>query len=78
MLEGHIKELQSLLNQNPDLIKLSSPFAHGANLLYYLAANGVETHRQISSYNAANIVELLLIQGVNIDVTIKSMEDLVL
>ena len=42
MLEGCIKELQSLLNQNPDLIKLSSPFAHGANLLFSLAANDVE------------------------------------
>jgi len=41
----------------------SSNFGHRAKLIHYIAANGVETYRQITPFNLVAITELLLDQG---------------
>ena len=40
-----------------------SSFGHGATLLHYLGANGVETHRQVTPLNAPEIARHLIAHG---------------
>ena len=63
MIEGKLIKLKYLLTTNPDLLTAQSAFQHKAGLLHYLAANGVETHRQITPYNAVEIARYLLQNG---------------
>ena len=63
MLSGDIVQLEMRLLQAPQLVNANSPFGHQAGLIHYIAANGVETHRQITPYNAPEILQLLLDMG---------------
>ncbi len=45
ILHGDVATLERLLRENPELIRIRSPRKHGATLLQYLAANGVERQR---------------------------------
>jgi hypothetical protein len=67
---GDESELRSLLQRYPDLVRARStrvtphdPPQHRATLLHYLAANGVEGHRQRSPQNAAEVARVLLKAG---------------
>ncbi len=62
-LSGNLKKLDQLVRENPDLVTQRSQFGHGATLLVYMAANGVETWRQVVPANAASILQYLLDAG---------------
>ena len=51
-LSGNLKKLDALLREKPELVTQRSQFGHGATLLIYMAANGVETWRQVVPANA--------------------------
>jgi ankyrin repeat protein len=70
VINGDVAALRSLLDANPALVDARStrvtphdPPRHRATLLHYLAANGVEDHRQRSPANAVEIARLLLERG---------------
>ncbi|MEM9197844.1 MAG: hypothetical protein AAGD12_08330 [Pseudomonadota bacterium] len=63
MLAGELETLVTLLGETPDLVRQRSAFGHGATLLHYLGANGVETHRQRVPLNAVEIAAALIAAG---------------
>jgi ankyrin repeat protein len=70
VIDGDAATLSRLLGEDPALVRARStrvncfdPPVHGATLLHYLAANGVETYRQRSPSNAVEIAKLLLEAG---------------
>lgn len=74
VVDGDIPALRTLLQEDPDLVRRHSsrvthfnPPVHGAMLLHYLAANGVEGHRQRSPTNAVAVAKLLLDCGADPD-----------
>jgi hypothetical protein len=62
---GRAKQLIDLLAEHPDLAARRSAYGHGATLLHYMAANGVEIRRQVVPANAAEITAALLAAGAN-------------
>ena len=70
VIDGDIDCLNRLVHEHPELIAARStritpfdPPVHGATLLHYLSANGVEGYRQRSPANAVDIARLLLDRG---------------
>ena len=70
VVDGDAATLAALLQQHPDLVRARStrvtagnPPVHGATLLHYVAANGVEDERQRSPRNAPAIATMLLEAG---------------
>src|SRR5690349_236786 len=55
IIKGDIKTLKRLLRDDPRLVQARSQRQHGATLLHYVSANGVEGYRQKTP---ANIVEI--------------------
>jgi uncharacterized protein (DUF2132 family) len=66
MLAGEERPLRHALAVDAGLARRRSPFAHGATLLHYLAANGVETERQVSPLNAPELAVALLEAGADV------------
>ncbi|MGH7446780.1 MAG: ankyrin repeat domain-containing protein, partial [Longimicrobiales bacterium] len=60
---------ESLLRAHADLVEQRSTRAHGAPLLHYVAANGVEDYRQLTPANAVDVARLLLDSGAEVDAT---------
>jgi ankyrin repeat protein len=74
VIDGDIITLAGLLRDHPDLVRARStrvtqgdPPVHGATLLHYVAANGVEDERQRSPNNAPEIAKMLLAAGADPD-----------
>lgn len=74
VVNGWVKELQVLLRRDPELVGPRSarvtkfdPPVHGAMLLHYVAANGVEGHRQKTPATAVEIARTLLEAGAEPD-----------
>jgi ankyrin repeat protein len=74
VIEGDAASLAALLRDDANLIRARSvrvthfdPPVHGATLLHYLAANGVEGYRQRSPANAVEIARILLEAGAEVD-----------
>ena len=65
---GDEAALKTLLAQHPDLVRARS-MRHGATLLHYVAANGVENDRQRTPANAAAIAQRLLDAGADPNAT---------
>lgn len=65
ILDGDVATLEKLLSENPELIRTRSPRKHGATLLHYVAANGVE--RQRTPENAVEVALVLLNAGAAVD-----------
>jgi ankyrin repeat protein len=70
VIDGDEAGLRALLQQQPDLVQRRSqrithfdPPVHGAQLIHYVAANGVEGFRQRTPKNATSILHLLLDGG---------------
>lgn len=63
LLRGEAGVLAEMLAANPGLAFARSSFGHGATLLHYLGANGVETHRQVTPMNAVDLAQLLIEMG---------------
>jgi len=68
VMTGNLKTLQALLKEKPSLATQTSQYPHAATLLHYLAANGVESHRQITPLNAAEIAKCLIDAGADVNV----------
>jgi hypothetical protein len=74
VIDGDEPALAAALRADPGLVTARSvritchdPPVHGATLLHYLAANGVEGYRQRSPANAVAIARLLLEAGAEVD-----------
>lgn len=67
IVKGDIKTLKRLLRDDPQLIHARSTREHGATLLHYTSANGVEGYRQKTPPNIVEIAELLLKAGAEVD-----------
>jgi hypothetical protein len=69
IVSGNVATLKRLLREDPNLIHESSTREHGATLLHYVSANGVEGYRQKTPKNIVAITEMLLNAGAEIDAT---------
>ena len=63
VVDGDRTTLERALRHEPSLVHARSARIHHATLLHYLAANGVEGHRQRTPPNAVEIARLLLDAG---------------
>lgn len=68
VIHGDEARLKELLSEDPFLARAHSPRPHGATLLHYNAANGVEDERQNCPDNAVEIGQLLIDAGADINV----------
>jgi Ankyrin repeats (3 copies) len=69
IVSGDTVTLTRLLRKYPKLVRARSTREHGATLLHYVSANGVEGYRQVSPQNAAAIAAMLLAAGADVDAT---------
>ena len=69
VIGGDAAGLRSLLQANPELVRARSLRRHGATLLHYIAANGMEGFRQKSPANAVEMATILLRAGAEADAT---------
>lgn len=69
ILAGNVAALQSLLRSNPALVRQRSAFGHRSTLLHYIGCNGVETYRQVVPTSAAQIAQILLDAGADVNAT---------
>lgn len=74
VIDGDMGALASLLREHPEVVRARStrvtpfdPPVHGATLLHYVAANGVEGHRQKTPGNAVDVARMLLEAGAEVD-----------
>ena len=74
VITGDLPTLERLLREHPELVRARStlvthhdPPVHGATLLHYVAANGVEGFRQKTPPNAVQVARLLLAAGADVD-----------
>ena len=69
VVSGDAQALKRLLHKNPELVRMRSSREHGATLLHYAAANGLEGYRQRTPGNIVEIAEMLLAAGAEQDAT---------
>lgn len=67
IVDGDLGKLKSLLSKNAELVRARSSRAHGAPLIHYVAANGVEDFRQKTPRNIVAITKYLLRAGAEVD-----------
>lgn len=67
VITGNVATLESLLGDNPEIIRARSTREHQATLLHYISANGVEDFRQKTPKNAVEVAKLLLATGAEVD-----------
>ncbi len=67
IVNGDAATLKRMLREDPKLIRTSSTREHGAQLLHYVSANGIEGYRQKTPKNIVAIAEMLLNAGAEID-----------
>ncbi|MFN0100965.1 MAG: ankyrin repeat domain-containing protein [Bryobacteraceae bacterium] len=74
VVSGDVPTLRMLLDENTELVRSRStrithfdPPIHRATLLHYIAANGVEGHRQKTPKNAVAVAKCLLTGGAEVD-----------
>jgi hypothetical protein len=70
---GDLDTLRQLLDEEPALVRMNSPFPHHQTLLHHVAANGNEVERQLNSpANAVDVLRLLIERGADPDATCDS------
>jgi len=69
IVAGDLAGLKRLLQEDPDLVRARSTRSHGAPLIHYVAANGVENFRQKTPRNIVEITRALLEAGADVDAT---------
>jgi ankyrin repeat protein len=69
IITGDLPALNRLLRENPELVRARSTRSHGAPLIHYVAANGVENFRQKTPKNIVEITRALLRAGAEVDAT---------
>jgi hypothetical protein len=67
IIKGDIRTLRRLLREDPRLVRARSTREHGATLLHYVSANGVEGYRQKTPANVVAVTQLLLKSGAEVD-----------
>jgi ankyrin repeat protein len=67
IVNGELATLKRLLREEPGLARARSTREHGATLLHYVSANGVEGYRQKTPKNIVAIAEVLLKAGAEVD-----------
>ena len=67
IVTGNKPGLKRLLNQDSALARRRSTRQHGATLLHYTSANGVEGYRQKTPQNIVEIAQVLLAAGAEVD-----------
>lgn len=67
VVSGDTATLQSMLRDDPELVRARSTRRHHCTLLHYLGANGVEHGRQKTPPNAVEVAKLLLDAGAEAD-----------
>ena len=67
IISGDVEALNRFLRENSQLVRGRSNREHRATLLHYTSANGVEGYRQKTPKNVAEIAELLLKSGAEVD-----------
>lgn len=72
IMSGNLVGLRSLVQKYPELVRARSCRMHGAPLIHYVAANGVEGFRQKTPKNILKITRLLLDSGAEVDATTKA------
>jgi hypothetical protein len=70
VVAGNEAALSALLVEDPDLVHARSDRDHGAPLLVYTTANGVETFRQRIPPNVVRVAQVLLDAGAEVDATV--------
>ena len=68
-LNGDIDALRELLERKPSLVNQRSSFGHRSTLLHYVGSNGVETYRQVVPQNLAEVAQILLDTGADVNAT---------
>jgi hypothetical protein len=70
---GDVGTLRRLLDAEPGLVAMRSPFPHRQTLLHHVAANGIEVERQLRSpANAVDVLRLMIGRGADPDATCDS------
>ena len=67
IVEGNLSKLKRLFREDPRLVRARSTREHGATLLHYVSANGIEGYRQKTPKNIVAIAEVLLKAGAEVD-----------
>jgi hypothetical protein len=69
IVSGDAAKVERLLREDPGLVRARSSREHGAMLLHYVSANGVEGYRQKTPKNIVDIAKMLLDAGAEVDAT---------
>ncbi len=69
IVAGDLPTVERLVREEPGLVRTRSSREHGATLLHYVSANGVEGYRQKTPSNVVTIAESLLRSGTEVDAT---------
>jgi len=69
IVTGDVPTIERLLREDPELVRARSTREHGATLLHYVSANGVEGYRQKTPQNIVEITEILMKAGAEVDAT---------
>ncbi|MGI8743003.1 MAG: ankyrin repeat domain-containing protein [Bryobacteraceae bacterium] len=67
IVSGDSARLETLLSENPELVRARSTREHRSTLLHYVSANGVEDFRQKTPKNIVEIAKLLLKAGAEVN-----------
>lgn len=69
LLAGNVDALRTLLRDKPSLAHQRSRYGHRSTLLHYVGSNGVETYRQVVPMNLAEVAQVLLDAGADVNAT---------
>ena len=67
IVSGDEATLRDLIAVDPSVVRARSTREHGATLLHYVSANGVEGYRQVTPKNIVAIATILLDAGAEVD-----------
>jgi hypothetical protein len=69
LLSGDVERLSGMLDRKPALLHERSRYGHRSTLLHYVGSNGVETYRQKVPMNLAEITQILVDAGADVNAT---------
>lgn len=67
VVNGRLDDLRLALRQRPELAREVSRYGHRASLLHYIGANGIESYRQVTPLNAADVTQCLIDAGADVN-----------
>ena len=67
IVTGRLRDVVTLLDSDPALIRARSTRNHRSTLLHYVAANGVEDFRQVTPANIVDITRVLIEAGADVN-----------